>query len=231
MTDINTKKDFDDDILTEAKQLTHRIAVVNPWRALALNVDWRIKFKIQISGNHESTLPSIAMDYNTYNERTFLIHEWKHYILINTLARILLRKGTENITSKDLFVTESLCERITNDAYMMILDMHQKWVDKEDLSLFVPSNLYPWKMQIIEEHLRAIHSLNLEDEAEGTLAYLLHDYCKTMLIYECIFQIANGIDLKFDKHVNADYAAKAYILYNAMINKLGVIQPKYSELI
>ena len=209
-----------EDYYEEAAKLTERLAVIDPDLFRNLSIEWIETIIIKPNGEHQNNLNSVVKDYKAFSERAFLISKRKQYVLFNSIARIMLSKGTNHFESLGVFPLESFRTRNIDKAYELIVDMHQEWLDKEDLSLFIPRSLESDKKQIINSYLQTISSLNLEDESEGTLAYILHDYCRTMIVYNCMLQFADGNDLKTIILEYGDHAANALILYNALINNL-----------
>lgn len=68
----------------------------------------------------------------------------------------MLSKGTNHFESLEVFPLESFRTRHIDKAYELIVDMHQEWLDKEDLSLFIPKSLDPDKKQIIDSYLQTV---------------------------------------------------------------------------
>lgn len=208
--------------LTDAEQLIYRIAKDNPDPDAEHDEKWidNKNISIQTDADRSYKLYCEVKRYIMYCERTALIGERKYYALVSRTARNILCKTPDEPENTDRSDKDPLTAKVDHDAVMLIADMHKKWMNGKDLSIFIPTGLDPQKKKIIENHLQKIEGLNLEDESEGTLAYLLLDYCRTMILYNCALQFAYGNTYKTLSNVYGEYAAEAKNLFSRMIDQL-----------
>ncbi len=220
---INNTSQFSSyNFMESVKQLAERIATIDPSLVMDHDEKWvDLENKnIQFCRGQRHELYSKVKKYQVYRDRTALVSKRKYYELINSFARNLLCRIPVDLEEPVHYVDDSSNKLIVTTALLMIWEMHGKWKDKEDLSLFVPPALDPEKKLIIEGYLQTIQELDLEDEAEGTYAYLLHDYCRTMILYNCAMQFVYDADIKTVSNAYGEYAEEAFMLYDNMVNEL-----------
>ena len=158
--------------------------------------------------------------YRRSCERSALISKRKYYELISLFARNMLSKLPVVPEDPDFHLSDPSYKVLNMLALLMIWEMHDKWRDHEDLSLSIPEDLDDDKKDIIENYLHTIQMLDIQDESEGTFAYLLHDYCRTMILYNCAIQFCHGADLEAVRSVYGEYTDEAYALYEDTVYEM-----------
>lgn len=208
--------------LDDVRQLTHRIATIDPDLVMDDNNIWvdTENMGIRFCREQRTKLYHKVKRYQRARERTALVSKRKYYELINLFARNMLCRLPVIMEDSDHNLSNPSCKPLTVLGLLLIWEMHDKWKDKDDMSLTIPQDLDSDKKEIIKSYLHTIHTLDINDESEGTYAYLLHDYCRTMILYNCAMQFVYGADIETVRSVYGEYAEEAYSLYEDTINEM-----------
>ncbi|MBQ6490255.1 MAG: hypothetical protein IJI75_13645 [Solobacterium sp.] len=215
-------EEFSSNELNEYEQLVCRLPKIDPERILSHDETWTDDAantrKKNVSRNFQDKLYREYKDFETFREQAVLISERKRYALINRLARAMLCRMP--LDPGDLYYgVEFLSDSEHDYALQMITSMHNTWLDKEDISLPIPPALSSEHKKIIESYSQTISSLNLEDESEGTMAYLLYDYCYAMIAFDGALQATCGADLEDLEKGYGKYGRCAFDYYEQMIDE------------
>ena len=217
-----TSEEHEFKFLDLAKELTNRIATLDPALILDHNEKWsdNENKNILFGPDRQDSLTDRVKRYKRSCEHAFLINKRKCYELTSLFARNMLCRTPIVSDALNKFGIKQWCRTFNVSALLLIDEMHDKWRDKKDLSLFIPPALESDKKKIIAGYLRRIQSLNIDDEAEGTYAYLLHDYCRILIIYNCAMQFIYGADLETLRSAYGEYAEEAFNIYDDMLCEL-----------
>ncbi len=213
---------FSSNELNEDEQLVCRLPKIDPDLILNHDEKWNDDVantrKKNISRNYRDKLYSKYDEFEYFREQAVLISERKRYELINMLARAMLCRMP--LDPDDLYYNvDFLSDREHDYALHLITAMHYEWMSEEGVSIVIPPALSLENKKIIESYLQTIRTLNLDDESEGTMAYLLHDYCRTMIAFDGALQAAYGADLEDLQKGYGEYSRFAYSLYEEMIEE------------
>ena len=208
-------------ILDNARKIADTVANIDPSYFIEDSYPWvnTENQSIRFCREQRSMMNFKLKKYQGSCKRSALIRKKKYYELVSEMARIMLCRLQVVMEGSDHGLDDPAYETLKKIALLLILDSHNKWKDGDDLTLTVPDDLDQDKKDIIDSYLRVIHSLDVTDESEGTYAYLLHDYCRTMILYNCAAQLTYGADPENVRNVYGEYTDEALRLYDSVIGE------------
>lgn len=216
---------YNENSITDAEELICRIAKFDLCLAMLHPESWNdsVNVIIQNYKDDHSEQHCEADDKELQFANDEVSSDKEYYELVSRFARLFLCEVPDGFEIPDDFIEAFYNTKRDNDTLMLIRKMHQRWMNKENLSLFIPKGLDPDNKQIIENYSDSIQALNKEDESEGTLAYLLHDYCRTMLVYDCALQFTYGADFETVHSIYGEYTAEAFEIFSKKIDLVKML--------